>query len=311
MVHKQVQPLLALGLEGLGKAKWLFVCRLVAHCAALGLAITAAVMVESGDTALEIATASAAILCEFLAFWLHHQASDLHSRGRLEVMRRVMLLDACADPEQAAAALAKLQHHFGKEVERRAADLQAHDQQLPEKEQRLFNYYYSRRPLGQPRSCAITFFESRGDLPAHHLYAAAWRFSLICFVVLLVLAGTAVAVLVFGAHSEHSMTTLFVRLLIALVAFVPASQELDHLLLYRAVEEQLGELLKRVEALYAEALEGTQIHAGLLADVGDYCAATTFAPPIRTLVYNVLVRRLAVEFEQKMPLLENGPGPTA
>jgi hypothetical protein len=306
MVHKQVQPLLALGLEGLGKAKWLFVCRLVAHCAALGLAITAAVMVESGDTALEIATASGAILCEFLAFWLHHQASDIHSRGR-EVMRRVMLLDAL-HPEQAAAALPKLQHHFGKDVERRAAALQAQDQQRPEKDQRLFNYYYSRKPLGQLR-LRDHLFESA--IFSHHLYAAAWRFSLICLFVLLGLAGTAVAVLVFGTHSEHSMTTLFVRLLIALVAFVPASQELDHLLLYRSVEVQLGELLKRVEALYAEPLDDKQIHAGLLADVGDYCAATTFAPPIRTLVYQVLVRRLAVEFEEKMRALENGSKPTA
>jgi hypothetical protein len=301
MVHAQVQPLLALGLEGLDRAKWLFVCRLVAHCVALGLAITAALVVDTATPAWQIALPAGAIICELVAFWLHNRASDFHSRGR-QVMRRVMLLDAL-QPEQAPVVLPQMQPLFGQPVIRKAMALQERDLLKPEKDRRLLNYYYSRRQPGQARLRDLLF---ESAIFSHHLYAAAWRFSLICLAVLLGLAAIAVTALVLGSGSTETMGALWLRLLIALVAFVPACQEVDHLLLYRSVEEQLGQLLGRVEGLYAETLNDQKPHAGLLADVGDYCAATTFAPPIRTLVYKALVDRLAVEFEQKMRDLEKG-----
>jgi hypothetical protein len=302
MVHKQVQPLLALGLVGLEWAKQLFVWRLVAHCGALGLAVTAALLTDQGNTMLLQIAAGAAIACEILAFILHHWASDLHSRGR-EVMRRVMILDALS-PEEALIALERNKNRFSDSVVSKAVAFQARDQQLEVAKQRLHNYYYSRKPEGQAR-LRDHLFESA--IFSHHLYAAAWRFSLVCLIALLGGAAIVVAVLVLGSPASgqpREIGALLVRLLIALVAFVPASQEVDHLLLYRAVEHQLGDLLKRVEALYAQPLTADLPNSQLLADLGDYCAATTVAPPIRTLVYKALVDRLVVEFEQKMRELE-------
>jgi hypothetical protein len=304
MVHQQVQPLLALGLEGLEWAKRLFVFRLLAHVLALVLAIAAAMFAEDADTLVgEITCAAAAICFEFLAFFLHHWATDLHSRSR-QVMRRVMILDAFG-PDEAVAALERSRPHFRETVLRGAVAVEARDQQLDESSKRLLNYYYSRKPLGQAR-LRDHLFESA--IFSHHLYSTAWKFSLICLFALLCGAGIVVAVLILGhdASHHHGAAGLIVRLVIALVAFVPASQEVDHLLLYREVAHELGELLKRVERLYSQPLEGSHPNAQLLGDFGDYCAATTFAPPIRTLVYKALVRRLAVEFEQKMKELEGG-----
>jgi hypothetical protein len=301
MVDKKVQPLLALGLEGLERAKRLFVFRLLAHSAALVLAMMAALFVEDPDSlVLEVVAAAAAIGFETLALLLHHWAADLHSRSR-QVMRRVMILDAL-NPEQAPVALERSRAHFNETVLRGAADLQARDQHLDDSQKRLLNYYYSRKPWGQAR-LRDHLFESA--IFSHHLYRTAWKFSLLCLVLLLAGAAIVVGVLVLGRDPthHHSLTSLVVRLLIALVAFVPASQEVDHLLLYREVEHQLAGLLKRVEALYANPLNEGEPNSQLLADLGDYCAATTFAPPIRTLVYKALVDRLVVEFEQKMKQL--------
>jgi hypothetical protein len=311
MVHKQVYPLLALALEGLELAKQLFIYRLVAHCAALALAITAAVALHCGSEGVEIAAAFGAIMAEFAALCLHHRAMELHTRGR-QAMRRVMLLDGLR-PEEAPAVLERARPHFGTAVRRSAAALEESDGRLEEKDQRLANYYYSSKPPGQAR-LRDHLFESA--IFSHHLYGAAWKFSLACMIVLL---GAAAVVLVFlvphttrllgfgTAHAEEAgLATLAVRLVVALVAFLPACQELDHLLLYRMVEHHLGELLGRVEALYAEPDAGPQPGFRLLAEFGDYSAATTFAPPIRTLVYRRLVGRLRDEFEAKMAELDRG-----
>jgi hypothetical protein len=107
-----------------------------------------------------------------------------------------------------------------------------------------------------------------------------------------------------ASHSPHGgLTTLVLRIVIALVAFLPACQELDHLLLYRMVQNHLGEILKRVEALYSGPASDGQPDFLLLAAFGDYSAATTFAPPIRTLVYKQLKDQLRDEFEARMQSL--------
>jgi hypothetical protein len=299
MVHQQVHGLLALGLEGMERAKRLFVWRLVAHCAALICALAAAVFVEQHHTPgdayeiYELMAAALAIAFELWALFLNHRASGLHCRGR-EVMRRVMLLDAL-DPAEAEAALKRSETYFGPTLSQRARLFKEQDEQLPPDQQRLFNYYYSTKKLGQKR-LRDHLFESA--IFSHHLYAFAWKFSLACLVVMLVAAGAVVMVLALGHHA-----TPF-RLLIALIAFVPASQEVDHLLLYHTVEHQLSLLLKRVERLYSDALTGAEPQVQLLADWGDYCAATTFAPPIRTWVYKRLVKKLVQDFEAKMQQLE-------
>jgi hypothetical protein len=125
MVHKQVQPLLALALEGLERAKLLFVFRLAAHCLALGLAITAAMAVHYQETLVEVGAAVGAILFEFVVLALHHRAMELHSRGR-QAMRRVMLLDALR-PDEAPSVLESARHHFGKGIQRKAAALEERD----------------------------------------------------------------------------------------------------------------------------------------------------------------------------------------
>src|SRR5260370_35319433 len=140
MVHEQVYPLLALGLEGLEKAKMLFVYRLVAHCVALGFAITVAVALHFDQTPLEIIAAIATIASEFGALCLHHWALELHSQGR-QVMRRVLLLDAL-NPGEAPAIIAKAQAHFGKALNRKAEAFAERDRKEPDPSKRRLPHYY-------------------------------------------------------------------------------------------------------------------------------------------------------------------------
>jgi len=51
--------------------------------------------------------------------------------------------------------------------------------------------------------------------------------------------------------------------------------------------------------------------SGLMAEFGDYSAATTLAPPIRAVVYLVLHQRLSVDFEERMRQLGQAPAPPA
>jgi hypothetical protein len=326
MVHPPVQPLLALALTGLESAKWLFVCRLAAHVAALLFAIAAALCAHWGHHhhddpfagGLEVVAALAAVGCEVLAQWVHHRALELHSHGRA-AMRRVLLLDAL-EPADAALVLARVRHHFGGAVQQRAAALQVRDQKLPPDQQYLANYYFSDEPLGLAR---LRDHLLESAIFSHHLYAAARKLSLGLLLVFLALGAAVVFVLFGGLHpwlADHQtarllpadfstladMGLLVLQGLIVLVAFVPTSQEVEHLLLYKIAEHQLADLLPRLERLYTEPLAADALNRRLLAGLGDYGAATTFAPPIRTWVYRKKVVQLRDEFEQLMRRLK-GP----
>lgn len=306
MVHSQVRPLLALALEGLERAKMLFVLRLAAHGAALGFAVTAAVAASNHgayDFFVECAAAAVAVLFEFAALWLHHHALELHSRGR-QVMRRVMLLDAL-QPDEAPIVLERASPHFDKGIRRRAAAREERERRAAAEGRPVRNYYWSDKPTGAAR-LRDHLFESA--IFSRRLYGAAFRFSLLCMIVLLGAAAVVLGFLIFAARGgEYS---LVVRIVIALVAFLPACQELDHMLLYRMAEHHLGELLWRVEAHYGTPLGAGGPDPRLLAEYGDYSAATTYAPPIRTVVYVFQVDRLEKDFEARMRSLGQVAGPT-
>jgi hypothetical protein len=303
MVHPQVLPTLALGLVAMESAKMLFIYRLAAHCLALICAVVAALAAHFGYMAFEIGAAGAAIVSEFAALYLHHRALEFHSRGR-QNMRRLMLLDAL-HPEEAPRVLEKLVHHFSEKGHRQAKALLDLDQQLPEKARYLSNYYWSDKPPGLPR-LRDHLFESA--IFSHHLYTSAWKISLGLLAIMLVFAAAVLAILIKRTTGLLNVEVLG-RVLIALVAFLPACQEVDHLLLYRMARDQLNDLLKHVEALYAISSSSDELNYRLLADFGDYGAATVFAPPIRTLVYKRLAGRLAKEFDDKMHALGQGTHP--
>ena len=205
-------------------------------------------------------------------------------------MRRVMLLDAL-QPDEAPAVLERARAHFSTAIQQAASRLEERDRLLGDKNTGLSAYYWSPKDSG-PARLRDHLFESA--IFSHRLYQAAWKFSLLCLVVLL---GAVAVVLVILGRGHHA---LLLRLLIALIAFLPASQELDHMLLYRMVAHHLSELLQRVESLYGEPLSDAQPNWRLLAELGDYSAAATFAPPIRTWVYRHLHDPLGVEFKKKM-----------
>jgi hypothetical protein len=304
MVYTESQPLLARALECLEKAKRSFIFRLLAHFATLAFAIIAAFALSAGGEhgdrnaleVVEITAAIFAIITECIALFFHHKALEQHSLGR-QAMRRVMLLDALS-PGDAQGVLEELKHHFSQDVHRKSDALAAKDKTLPEKERRLLNYYWSSKPTGQAR-LRDHLFESA--IFSQRLYSAAWMFSLVSMVILLVGALFVVALLL------GNSTNLVLRVIIAVIAFLPSCQELDHMLTYRLVSEQLKSLLHRVEKLYALPLQTGPSDPRLLADLGDYNAATTFAPPIRTTIYYLLNARLSAEFEQKMKKLGQAP----
>jgi hypothetical protein len=295
MVHEEVRPLLALAQAGLDKAKRFFVWRLGAHGLTLLFALAGAVAPHywaSAEVAeaVEVVSAALAVGTEFVALYFHHRAVELHSLGR-RAMRRVMLLDALS-PAEAAAAEAEFRPHFGEDVVRRAAALRVTDRE------RIDNYYWSKKPCDEAR-LRDHLYESA--IFSQHLYTVAWRFSLVCLVVLAI-PGIGVPLLLW-----HRAEFTFVRVLLALVAFLPACQELDHMLLYRTVAGELSDLIKRVEALYSAPAEGRKPDPQLMAEFGDYCGATTAAPPIRTVVYRALHEDLSADFEQRMRQLGQSP----
>jgi hypothetical protein len=304
MVHTQVQPLLALALEGLEKAKRFFIYRLAAHIATLILATIGAYALSTSSEpdhhghleTIEFSATVLAILTEFVALFFHHSALELHSLGR-QAIRRAMLLDALA-PDDAPSVYEELGHNFGQDVHKKAAALAEKDRQLPAKERRLLNYYWSDKPTDQAR-LRDHLFESA--IFSWHLYSAAWKFSLLS--VLGLLAGALVVLSFLTVGSAN----FAVRVLLTLVSFLPLCQELDHLLLYRVVSQQLARLLKRLEDLYSVPLSVGRVDPRLLAELGDYNAATTFAPPIRTFIYSLLAVRLRNEFEKKMQELGQAP----
>jgi hypothetical protein len=296
MVHEEVRPLLALAQAGLDKAKRLFLWRLGAHGATLAFAVIGAVAAyhstEGGQDqkaiyeAVEIIAAVLAVGTEFAALFLHHRAVEMHSLGR-RAMRRVMLLDALS-PGEAAASEAEFRHHFDDGVCRQAVAALEADRE------RISEYYWSKKPCDEAR-LRDHLYESA--IFSHHLYTAAWQFSSVCLLVLLV-PGIAVPLLLW-----HRPGLLVVRVVLAMAAFLPACQELDHMLLYRLVARELSQLIKRVEALYAAPAGAIKPDPHLLAEFGDYSAATTAAPPIRTVVYRALHERLSADFEKRMEQL--------
>jgi hypothetical protein len=302
MVHAEVRPLLALALEGLEHAKRLFVGRLVVHFVTLALLIVSAVALsyheEQQEPALmliELGSAGAAVATELLALRLHHRAMEIHSLSRV-VMRRVMLMDASRpDPQDTKHFYDHIKEEFPTGVRSSALALEQKDKQLPDQDQRLANYYLSDRDDG-PKRLRDHLLESA--IFSHHLYSFAWKSSFGLMIALLVGAIVVWRFLLLGQG------LVAFRVLVAVMAFLPLSQELDHVLLYKLMANQLSVLLGRLEHLFLDRLSAEQLDLRLMADFGDYGAATTFAPPIRTSAYFLLAKKLRSETKTKLDELK-------
>jgi hypothetical protein len=75
------------------------------------------------------------------------------------------------------------------------------------------------------------------------------------------------------------------------------------------VARELADLVKRVERLYSAPESDQRPDPRLMAEFGDYSAATTAAPPIRTVVYLALHQHLSADFEGRMRQLGQPPAP--
>ena len=304
MVHEPVIPLLALGLETLDWAKNLLLRRFLWHIATLVLLIVAAGAGASAhwggesqhhDQAdwIENLAALLAAVTELLAFRVHHLAIEYHMLGR-RIMRRSMLLDAMS-PNDAPEAIAYVRPHLSKRL------LELAERRQVKEHERLTRYYSSTRDNKELRL-------------RDHLYESAffseslYRFSarvslLILFGFLLVALGVAAVIAVptlfdWGHVKEHAH--LPVKLFIAVLVFLPACQEFDQALLYRAGARRLGELLTRVERLWDPTIPETQLRLRLTADIGDYGADTTAVPPIRTIFWRLKDKQLGDEFNARL-----------
>ena len=295
MVNKPVVPLLSLALTTLEWAKTLFVFRLLSHCGLLGCTVLTAIAIHlHWPESYEIIFALAAVVFEGGALFFHHLGLERHGLGR-QGMRRVMLIDSL-HPQDALELAGIFRQHFSAGLQRKAAAKEAAQPDY------LANYYWSNK-AGGPERLRDHLYESA--IFSHQLYGAAWKFSLTCLISFFILA-TLIAIAIFAFHIAEvdRVGTMIGRIVIVLVSFLPACQELDHLMLYRLAEEQLSELLKNVEALYAEPIGHDQLSFHrLLADFGDYSAATTFAPPIRSLVYWQHADTLRIDFAKRMVTL--------
>src|SRR5262249_31628096 len=121
----------------------------------------------------------------------------------------------------------------------------------------LERYYVSTREPG-PERLREHLWESA--MFTQRLYQAGFIFSAVVLVGFLL--GTALVIILmlirgFGPHEHWS--EFAVRLLIAVLAFIPASQELDHALLYRMMAERVNEMIKRVEDLWDPTIPRDQL----------------------------------------------------
>jgi hypothetical protein len=301
MVDPAVRPLLALGLETLDGAKNMLVRRLVWHVLTLVLLAAAATSsLKSFEDRfgndvcfwIECTATLLAALTELMAVRVHHRSLEYHSLGR-QVMRRVMLLDA-TEPGGAKEYLDYVRPHFAPSVLLRAERRLATDDQLE-------RYYCSVHAPGEQR-LRDHLFESA------FFSAKLYRFgSWISLGILLGFVAAAIAVAAAvaypGLRSHEHFARFPVRLIIAVLVFLPACQELDHALLYRLGAGRLHDLLQRVEGLWDPRIPAPQLKLRLMADFGDYGADTTFAPPIRNIFYLLKDKELSVEVKARLDKL--------
>jgi hypothetical protein len=248
-----------------------------------------------GNTAcfwIECLAALLAAITELMAVRVHHLSLEYHSLGR-QVMRRVMLLDA-TEPKDAQEYFDYVRPHFAPRI------LHGADRRLA-KDVQLERYYCSDREPGYLR-VRDHLFESA--FFSEKLYRfGSWVSLGILFGFVVVAVGVAAAMAFPGLSSEEHLARFPVRLIIAVLVFLPACQELDHALLYRLAAGRLRNLLGRIETLWDPRIPAEQLKLRLTADIGDYGADTTFAPPIRNVFYLLKDKELSVEVKARLDKL--------
>jgi hypothetical protein len=313
MLRAECRPVLALALEELDHAKTLFVYRLAWHLATLACLISAAYVLSvppqqeqhTGAFWLESAALLVAVFTECVALWVHHRALEAHTLGR-QVMRRVMLLDA-ERPEDAAEYHQYIKPKFTQSIQLRAEKRLADDDDPnPDKKKRqsLRRYYFSNRDSG-PHRLRDHLLESA--LFSRTLYQQAFRYSLLILAVFLLSVLSIVLILgLHGIRADHARDwgELSVRLAIVMLSFLPACQELDHALVYRMMSKELSGFVERLKDLWDRKIPPEQLKLRLTAAIGDYGAATTLAPPIRSWVYWLHDAELSKQVEVKFKELE-------
>jgi hypothetical protein len=253
---------LALGLAGLDRAKTLFRWRFYAHLITLATALIGIILPHE----VEYYVAVLAFASEATARWCHHSALGWHALGR-EAMR-LALLSVSYGKVGTSEEISDLVRRFGK------TGIEWAEKYTQEY---LANYYKSTEPPGRGRMSDLLrqsiFFSAE-------LYTTAARRSLIWGTVLLS-GAFLVALLVLPSVAAWMGTATFTaaRLFIVVVAFLPASDELDHLTLWNGAAER------------ARSLDLRMAHVGefdsdqLWIFFADYAAITASAPPVPAQLY--------------------------
>jgi hypothetical protein len=254
---------LAISLASREAANVLFRWRLHAHLVALCLALIGLLLPSPGDYYCAVL----AMVSEVVAWICHHRALERHALGRQAARRG--LVEAGLNTVGPAEAHVALEGRLGHKLLRMAAQYSA---------EKLRTYYSdSGEPAGPARLRELLWESSYFT---SELYAAAARRSLIWSVILV--AGALLAALLIlpiaGVWMRSAPFTA-ARLILLVIAFLPASDELDNLMLWRAAAEQARELDGRLAHL--DPTEPDQLWIAF----ADYAANTASAPPVPSRQY--------------------------
>ncbi len=254
---------LALSRAGIENAKTFYRWRLFFHICTLCIGV-AGIFVPDNATYL---LAVFALITEGIAWILNYMGDQSHTLSR-QGLRRAILLDAFGVSD-ATLDIANFKRRFSKAVETKAEYMD------------MSTYYGSVLPFGIERF--------REDLQesafwSSHLFGKAAINSLIKFIVFVV---ASFAIIFFTApYISGANSSLFFRVIILFLSFVPASEEFRNLFAWWDASKQTGSVRDRLEHVDLEAKEQ------LLTAFGDYIAAVETAPPIPTSLHKKDQERL-------------------
>lgn len=247
---------LQLSRASIESAKHLYMGRLLAHICTL---VVGAVSIFSPDSwALPLGLI--ALLTEGTAWLLNYYGNEAHTLGR-KGLRRAILIDSFGTSDT-TLDIAKFKQVFSAAITKKAEEMDMSD-------------YY-----GSILSSGIERFRENLQESAFwssYLFKKTFTRSLLRFIGFLI--ASFVIILATAPYMSGEATTMFFRVVILFLSFLPASEEFRDMFSWWSASHQTASVRDRLESADLEEKEQ------LLTIFGDYIAAVESAPPIPTALH--------------------------
>lgn len=260
---------LQLSRASIENSKSLYAGRLAAHVFTLAIGITGIFTSDSWALPLGLL----ALVSEATAWILNYYGEQSHTLGR-KGLRRAILIDSFGTSD-ATLDIVNFKRMFGTSTTAKAGQMD------------MSHYYSSTLDKGIER-----FRENLQESAfwTAHLFKKAFVRSLLRFLFFFVVSF--VIVLATAPYLTGQSVSMFFRVIVLFLSFVPASEELRNMLAWWEASQDAGTVRDRLEDADLDAKEQ------LLTIFGDYVSAVESAPPIPTAVHKRDHERLNALWEE-------------